>query len=406
MSMTAASEDRSMIVAANLGFPRIGAHRELKRALEQYWSGTLEGEKLEEIGRSLRRRHWELQRDCGVTIIPSNDFSLYDHVLDTTVMVGAIPERFGATRGPISLDTYFAMARGNAWAPAMEMTKWFDTNYHYIVPEFSPDQQFRLASNKPLREFREAAALQIKSRPVLLGPVSYLLLGKIIGSAAEPITLLSRLLPVYMQLVQQLRDAGARWIQFDEPFLVTDLDDNTRSAYRWAYGQLAKATDAKLMLATYFGGLEDNLNLAVELPVAGLHVDLVRAPNQIQPLLSKLPADRVLSLGVIDGRNVWRADLRKVLDIVLEARSARGAHRLQVAPSCSLLHCPIDLDLESHLDRELESWLAFAKQKLYELALVSAAANGNPDPATIARSGQIAAARMVSPRARDPRVSH
>ncbi|MDE2167261.1 MAG: 5-methyltetrahydropteroyltriglutamate--homocysteine S-methyltransferase [Alphaproteobacteria bacterium] len=394
-----------MIVAANLGFPRIGAHRELKQALEQYWSGGIGTEKLAETGRSLRCRHWQLQRDCGVTVIPSNDFSFYDHVLDTTVMVGAVPERFDTANGPISLDTYFAMARGNEHAPAMEMTKWFDTNYHYIVPEFSVDQQFRLASDKPLREFREAAALHIDTRPVLIGPVTYLLLSKIKGSAAEPITLLPRLLPVYAQVVQQLRDAGARWIQFDEPFLVMDLDDGVRSAYRWAYGQLAEAMpDAKLMLTTYFGGLEDNLSLAVELPVAGLHVDLVRAPNQLQPLLSKLPAGRVLSLGVLDGRNIWRADLGKILDIVREARSVRGADRLQVAPSCSLLHCPVDLDLEGRLDRELESWLAFAKQKLCELMLVSQAANGNPDPATIARSGQIVAARKTSPRAYDPRV--
>lgn len=394
-----------MILSANLGFPRIGARRELKRALEQYWAGEIDKDRLEEVGLSLRRRHWQLQRDCGISVIPSNDFSLYDHMLDMTFMLGVVPSRFQDANPPNTIDAYFAMARGGQFARAMEMTKWFDTNYHYIVPEFSPDQDFRLGGDKPIREFREAKALGITTRPVLIGPVTYLALGKIKGSSMEPIELLPHLLPAYEEMIRVLRDAGAGWIQMDEPVLALDLSERTRAGYLEAYGRLADTTrGSRLMIATYFGGLGENLDLALNLPSAGLHVDLARAPGQLEPVLSGLPSDKVLSIGVIDGRNVWRADLQQALETILKVCSSLGPDRVQVAPSCSLLHCPMDVNMEPHLSPELATWLAFAKQKLHEVARLTDTANGNPPTATIERSRQILAARRSSSLTQDRSV--
>ncbi|GAB4580664.1 MAG: 5-methyltetrahydropteroyltriglutamate--homocysteine S-methyltransferase [Anaerolineales bacterium] len=371
-----------MIKSANLGYPRIGARRELKFALENYWKGKSDASTLQETARTLRRETWQLQHSLGLDIIPSNDFSLYDHMLDTMVMVGAVPARFAWKGGPIDLDTYFAMARGvprAGWeASALEMTKWFDTNYHYLVPEFEPGQTFTLASNKVVDEFKEAQHLGIHTRPVLLGPVSFLSLGKSLQAGFDPLTLLARVLPVYKTVLQRLADAGADWVQIDEPCLVLDLTESQRTAYPTAYTALAQ-TPVNLMLTTYFEGLRENLPLATSLPVAGLHLDLVRAPNQLNPALEMLPAGMVLSLGVVDGRNIWRTDLDRALVNLHRACHALGADRVIVAPSCSLMFSPYDLALETHLDPELKSWLAFARQKVEEVVLLKQAATGELD---------------------------
>ena len=394
-----------MIRAANLGFPRIGRNRELKKATEAYWAGESDAARLGETGRQLRRQTWQEQRDAGLDVIPSNDFSFYDQVLDTTAMLGAVPPRFGYDSGTVELDTYFAMARGRDDAPAMEMTKWFDTNYHYIVPEFHRDQRFQLASTKPVDEFEEAKAAGIHTRPVLLGPVTYLALGKAKDAGLDPQDLLEGVLPVYEEVLKRLAAAGADWVQIDEPRLALDLTDAERESFRTAYKRLA-AAGPKLMLATYFDGLRDNTELATQLPTHGLHVDLVRAPDQLDAVLRALPTDTVLSLGLIDGRNVWRADLSGLLPLVETARGAVGAERLELAPSCSLLHTPIDLEMEDRLDAELKSWLAFAKQKLHELSALATAGNHGRAAAKEAfdAADRALQSRRESARVQDPKV--
>jgi len=379
----------SEIAVATLGVPRIGRRRELKFALESYWSGKSSAADLLETARKLRAASWIEQRDRGVTKIPSNDFSLYDHVLDIAAMVGAIPEAYGWAGGDVALDTYFAMARGSHGAadhadcahsnhdsgvPALEMTKWFDTNYHYMVPELSADQAFTLTSSKPLDEFLEARTLGIHTRPVILGPVTFLKLAKCSGTSFDRMALLPKLLPVYVALLQKLREAGADWVQIDEPCLVLDLNASERGAAEMAYRRFASdIPDLEIMLAAYFGALGDNLNLAAALPVAGLHVDLVRAPEQLEPLVQLARDDLVLSLGLIDGRNIWRADLPAILDRVEPIVSGRLPDRIEIASSCSLLHVPIDLELETALDPDLKSWLAFAAQKMDELVVLGRA---------------------------------
>ncbi len=361
-----------MSLSHNLGFPSLGAARELKRATEGYWSGKTSWQELVATGGVLRARHWELQREVGLDLIPSNDFSFYDRMLDTCALVGAVPRRYGWTGGPVDADTYFAMARGGRDAPAMEMTKWFDTNYHYLVPEFEPGQAFRLASTKPLDEFREAKTLGLTTKPVLIGPVTFLLLGKARAPGLDRLALLEGLLPVYADVLRQLAAAGATWVQLDEPCLALDRTPAEREAYRAAYGYLAdQVGGVKLLLATYFAGLDDNLDTALALPTHGLHVDLVRAPGQLEALLPRWPAGRVLSLGVIDGRNIWRADLAAPAVALERARARVGAEHLWIAPSCSLLHVPVDLELETKLDAELKGWLAFARQKLREVTTLA-----------------------------------
>src|SRR5437016_13299144 len=363
-----------MPIAHNLGFPPIGAGRELKRATEGYWGGKVSREQLLRAGAELRAAHWRLQRDAGLDLVPVNDFSFYDRVLDTCAMVGAVPERYGWSGGMVDLDTYFAMARGSQGkgrdVTAMEMTKWFDTNYHYIVPEFGPGQTFRLSSTKPVDELREAQALGVAAKPVLIGPVTFLLLGKSRAPHFDRLSLLDALLPVYAEVLTSLAAEGAQWIQVDEPMLALDRRRAELEAYRRAYGWLAdRAGGARLLLATYFAGLDDNLETALALPTHGLHVDLVRAPGQLGALLKSWTpsANRVLSLGAIDGRNVWRADLQRLLPALEGARDRVGPDHLWLAPSCSLLHVPIDLALEKKLDPEIRGWLAYAKQKLEEV---------------------------------------
>lgn len=387
-----------MVRGANLGFPRIGPNRELKFATEKYWQHELDQAALEHTAQALRAANWRVQRDLGLAVIPSNDFSLYDHVLDMTALVGAVPARFGWQGGAVDLDTYFALARGRPETPAMEMTKWFDTNYHYIVPEFTPEQRFVLATDKPVREFREAQALGIHTRPVLLGPVTYLLLGKAKGARFDPLLLLDRLLPVYETLLAQLAAAGADWVQLDEPCLALDLSEAARAAYSTAYQRLGRATALQIMLTTYFAAVDEPGATVAGLPVAGLHIDLVRAPAQLEAVLAALGDEQVLSLGLIDGRNVWRADLDSALALVQQAQTRIGRARLQVAPSCSLLHCPLDLDREQQLDPDLKRWLAFAVQKLQEVTLIAQAANGARDLAAWADACQALASRSSSPR--------
>lgn len=410
---------------STLGTPRIGPRRELKFALEGYWSGQIDAEELLVRAAALRAANWARQHAHGITTIPSNDFSLYDQVLDTSVMVGAIPEIYGWTSGPVPLDTYFAMARGSQGhepdpacaghhhgpgqgVPALEMTKWFDTNYHYMVPEFTRGQRFTLASTKPLYEFLEAKALGYHTRPVLLGPVSYLKLGKSKDPSLDPLSLLPALLPVYVEMLRKLAAQGADWVQIDEPCLVLDLDEQTRQALRVAYGMFAYALPKlKLMLTTYFGALGDNLDTAVGLPVAGLHVDLARAPEQLDAVLAKAPNGLVLSLGVIDGRNIWRANLAALLDRLEPVLARRGADHIQIAPSCSLLHVPIDLSLETDLDPDLSNWLAFAVQKMDELATLGRALFGGRGCVAerIAESVLAASARATSPKVHDRAVA-
>lgn len=415
---------------ATLGLPRIGRRRELKFALESYWAGKSTAAELLDTARRLRAASWTEQRDRGVTRIPSNDFSLYDHVLDTAVMVGAIPAAYGWTGGEVPLDIYFAMARGSQGdahagfgtggcdhgcadphhghgVPALEMTKWFDTNYHYMVPQFSSDQAFALTSAKPVDEFLEAKALGVHTRPVILGPVTLLKLGKSQEEGFDPLALLPRLLPVYEELLRRLKLAGADWVQIDEPALVLDLIPNERDAFRFAYDRLAKAApELKIMLATYFGALGDNLDTALALPVAGLHVDLVRAPEQLEAVGRLAPKELVLSLGLIDGRNVWRADLPAILDRIKPVVAGWPLDRIEIAPSCSMLHVPIDLELETALDADVKSWLAFAAQKTDELVVLARALSEGRS-AVLARlkaSSEAAAARAASPKVHDPLV--
>ena len=404
---------------ATLGLPRIGRRRELKAALESYWSGKTSATDLLAAAKALRAANWAEQRDRGVTKIPSNDFSLYDHVLDTAALVGAVPARFGWQGGEVSLDTYFAMARGSddsdgcahashgRGVTALEMTKWFDTNYHYMVPELADDQVFALSSTKPVDHFLEAKELGIHTRPVILGPVTFLKLAKSTAQGFNPVALLPQLLPVYEELLRKLAAAGADWVQIDEPALVLDLIPNERDAFSFAYDRLSKAApELKLMLATYFGALDDNLDTALSLPVAGLHLDLVRAPDQLETVARLATKDLVLSLGLIDGRNVWRANLPAILDRIKPVVAGWSPERVEIAPSCSLLHVPIDLELETALDPDVRSWLAFAAQKMDELVVLARALSEGRDAAgtALAASAEAAAARAASPKVHDPLV--
>jgi len=365
----------SFAKAGNLGFPRMGAQRELKFALESYWAGKSEESSLRETARSLRAKHWRLQRDAGIEAPPSNDFSFYDQVLDMAATLGAVPTRFRHAGGAVDLKTYFAMARGSEHATAMEMTKWFDTNYHYVVPEFELGMEYRLLSAKAVDEYLEAKDAGIETRPVLLGPVSFVLLGKPTEASVTRGEVLKAIVPLYRELLSRLSDAGAEWVQIDEPCLCLDLDSDAEKVYREAYAALQSGAP-KLLLATYFGELGANLDLALSLGTAGLHLDLVRAPQQLAALLAKEIPELHLSLGLVDGRNVWRTELEKALPLLERATAALGAARIQVAPSCSLLHSPVDLDAELKLDASVRSWMAFAKQKLAEVVVLARGVEG------------------------------
>ncbi len=399
-----------MALSHSLGFPRIGSDRELKKALEAYWKGELDQAGLQAVGRQLRAAHWQLQQEAGIELLPVGDFAWYDQVLTHSLTFGVIPERFRPPSGQPTLETLFGMARGVSnsccgGAHAQEMTKWFDSNYHYLVPEFSADQQFQLSWEQLFDEVAEAHSLGHRVKPVLIGPLTYLWLGKVKGEAFDKLELLERLLPVYGEILGRLAAQGVEWVQIDEPILVLDLPQDWKNAFERAYNLLQHAPLKKL-LATYFGGLQDNLGLVVHLPVDGLHVDLVRAPEQLPLLLDRLPNYKVLSLGLVDGRNVWRTDLAAAQALAEDAH-ARFAERLWLAPSCSLLHCPVDLGREEQLDAELRSWLAFAVQKCAEVAVLTQAIN-QPEAAEVqaalAYSAKVQFSRAQSPRIHKPAV--
>jgi 5-methyltetrahydropteroyltriglutamate--homocysteine methyltransferase len=364
----------------NLGYPRIGSQRELKKSAELFWSGKETRATLFQVGKKIRHDNWLLQKEAGIDLIPSNDFSLYDHVLDMSMMVNAVPDRYHSVilqKDNTELDLYFAMARGyqkeGSDVIAMEMTKWFDTNYHYIVPEFKKNQKFSLLSRKAIDEFCEAKQLGVTTKPVLIGPVSYLLLGKEKEKGFHRIELIKNLLPVYIEILRQLQEQGAEWVQLDEPFLVMDLTSEEKKAYHFVYDQLRKEFPfLKIMVATFFDCTGDNLGLAMVLPVNALHIDLVRCPSQLDDILktSFSLSKTVLSLGLVDGRNIWKNDFSKSLAFIHKATAVLGEDRVMVSPSCSLLHSPCDLDLEKDeqvLTPEIKNWMAFAKQKIEEV---------------------------------------
>ncbi|RJF98489.1 5-methyltetrahydropteroyltriglutamate--homocysteine S-methyltransferase [Noviherbaspirillum saxi] len=396
-----------MVTTHNLGFPRIGAKRELKFALENYWKGLSSRDELTALGAQLRQRHWENQ--ASLDLVPVGDFSFYDQVLDMSFMLGNIPERVRNLQGN-ALDNYFRVARGRSakdsacsCVHAGEMTKWFDTNYHYIVPEFAVDTEFSLDASRLLDQIAQAHQLDVKAKPVIIGPVTYLWLGKA-KDDSDKLALLPRLLPAYATLLNQLAEQGIEWVQIDEPVLVTELNAEWQRAFVTAY-EAFKDGKVKLLLATYFGQLQDNLTLACKLPVQGLHIDAINARAEIEQVIQQLSTDRVLSLGVINGRNIWKTDLHATLEW-LEPIHGVLQDRLWIAPSCSLLHVPVDLDSEQKMDSEIRSWLAFALQKLGELQILAKALNKGRVPAQEALIANNAAIekRRTSTRVHNPEV--
>ena len=405
-----------MTTIHNLGFPRIGTKRELKFALESYWRGESSRDALKALGAELRQRHWAAQQELDW--VPVGDFAFYDQVLDMSFTLGNLPERVQGFEGD-TLDNYFRVARGRsaittesrstghtrccAGVAAGEMTKWFDTNYHYIVPEFSSATEFKLDAARLLEQLAEARTQGIAAKPVLIGPVTYLALGKAKDGTSK-LELLQRLLPVYAQLLDALATQGVEWVQMDEPILVTELDADWQHAFNTAYHHL-KSCRIKLLLATYFGQLAENKYLAANLPVAGLHIDAINGQDDVQQLLGLLPAHKVLSLGVINGRNIWKTDLAAVLDWV-EPLAERLGDRLWIAPSCSLLHVPVDLNSEQKLDADIKSWLAYAHQKLDELRVLGEALRHGRDcvKAELADNAAALATRRTSPRVHNPAV--
>jgi len=401
-----------MTTIHNLGFPRIGARRELKFALESYWKGESSRDELKNLGAQLRQRHWDNQ--AGLDFIPVGDFAFYDQVLDMSFTLGNLPERVRDFHGD-TLDNYFRVARGRSaqgaedhgaccgGVAAGEMTKWFDTNYHYIVPEFTAATEFKLDTSRLLAQLAEARAQGVKAKPVIVGPVTYLALGKS-KDDSDKLALLPRLLPVYVQLLEALGAQGVEWVQIDEPVLVTELDAAWQNAFNTAYAEL-KNSRVKLLLATYFGELLENQKFVANLPVAGVHIDAINGRNDVLPLIDLLASDKVLSLGVINGRNIWKTDLNAVLDWI-EPLAKRLGDRLWVAPSCSLLHVPVDLNSEQKLDAEIKSWLAYAQQKLDELRLLGKALREGRDSvkAELAANQAALSSRRASPRVNNPAV--
>ncbi|HEV7380312.1 MAG TPA: 5-methyltetrahydropteroyltriglutamate--homocysteine S-methyltransferase [Dyadobacter sp.] len=373
------------MLTQNLGYPRIGGQRQLKKASEQFWAGKIEVTELQNVAQKIKEENWKTQLDAGIDLIPCNDFSFYDQTLDTSLLLGVIPQHYEAVlaQSDNELELYFAMARGyqknGLDITAMEMTKWLDTNYHYIVPEFKADQQFRIANEHVFNEYEQAKlVVGQKAKPVLLGPVSYLLLGKEKEAGFDRIDLIEKLVPVYVEIISRLAAQGATWIQLDEPTLALDLSKKEKAAFESAYQNIAaRVSGIKILVATYFEALLDNTSLAVNLPIQALHVDLVRAADQLDEILTFFPEQLILSVGVIDGRNVWKNDYEKSLSLINKTVEKLGADRVIIAPSCSLLHSPIDLDLETELDPEIKNWMAFAKQKLGEIHDLKQIIEGN-----------------------------
>jgi 5-methyltetrahydropteroyltriglutamate--homocysteine methyltransferase len=376
------------MLTQNLGYPRIGSQRQLKKACEQYWAGKINLVELQEIGRKIKEDNWQTQLNAGIDLIPCNDFSFYDQVLDTSLLLGVIPERYSPMlkiHDNSETDLYFAMARGyqkdGLDITAMEMTKWLDTNYHYIVPEFIANQEFSIYNEKVFNEYNDAKkVLGQKAKPVFVGPVSYLLLGKEKEQGFERVDLIKKLVPVYVDIINRLKLQGAEWIQLDEPCLALDLSKKEKEAFEFAYRSIAnRVSGVKLLVATYFEALLDNTQLAVNLPINALHIDLVRAPEQLDEVLAQIPGYIQLSLGLIDGRNVWKNDYEKSIKLITKAIDKLGIDRVIIAPSCSLLHSPIDLDIETEIDPDIKNWMAFAKQKLVEVNDLKQIVQGNND---------------------------
>lgn len=391
-----------MVLATNLGFPRMGAKRELKFAVEGFWKGDITEAELVQTGADIRRTNWLMQRDAGIDHVPVNDFAFYDQMLDMTSLLGAVPPRYNWSGSNVDINTYFAMARGNATTPAMEMTKWFDTNYHYIVPEFSADTKFAISTTKIFDEVAEAKTLGLTPRPVLIGPVTYLSLGKS-KDGTDPLLLLPKLLSVYRQILMTLAGQGVEWVQMDEPILALDISDAQAEALKSAYATLC-CYDVKICLATYFEKLSANEDLALSLPSEALHIDLRRGAGQLNGILAKFPDTKILSLGLIDGRNIWKNNLRVSLEQAESAVDALGSDRVWIAPSCSLLHSPIDLNLETRMDVQLKSWMAFSKQKLDEIVTLASILNGNDVGTALTESDAVAKDRATSSRIHDPAV--
>lgn len=395
-----------MVTTHNLGFPRIGAHRELKFAQEAYWKGQSSREELQKVGADLRARHW--QNQAGFDFVPVGDFAFYDQILDMSFTLGALPARVRGYQGDV-LDNYFRVARGRSAAgtgdgvAAGEMTKWFDTNYHYIVPEFEAGTSFQLDASRLLAQLAEAREQGVAAKPVIVGPVTYLALGKT-KDGSDKLALLSRLLPVYAELLATLGREGAEWVQIDEPILVTELDAAWRDAFTTAYKALNNGA-VKLLLATYFGQLKENLALVNSLPVQGVHLDAINAKDEVEALIAGCPADRVISLGVVNGRNIWKTDLTATLD-GLEPIAKQLGDRLWLAPSCSLLHVPVDLTFEVKMDAEIRAWLSYAVQKLAEIKVLATALNKGRDAvqSELAANAADIAARRNSPRVNNPAV--
>ena len=392
------------ITTHNLGYPRIGEKRELKRATETYWRGEISVAELEEVGRNLRKAHWLAQKEAGIELIPSNDFSFYDQMLDMTCLLGNIPSRFAWNGQAPGLDLYFQIARGGGGKQQTslhpsEMTKWFDTNYHYIVPEFQAETKFQLSGSKPFDEFKEALALGLRTKPVLIGPLTYLYLGKSSSSEFERLALLDRLLPVYADILRQLDTLGAEWVQIDEPILAFELSSDWQTAFLQAYRNLRSAlSNTKLLFATYFGELRENIPLAVSLPVDALHLDVTRAGSELDQLVNRLPSSMALSLGVVDGRNVWRNNFEVSLEQINQAKRVLSANRILIAPSCSLLHSPVTLRHESAFDAEIKEWLAFAEEKLKEVTQLARLAEGGGDAMVAYRNRVALHSRRASER--------
>ncbi|CAK9882910.1 unnamed protein product [Sphagnum jensenii] len=393
-----------------VGYPRMGPKRELKFALESFWDKKTAASDLEKTAKDLRHAIWKEMADAGVTLIPSNTFSYYDQVLDTTALVGAVPPRYGWTGGEIGLDIYFSMARGNATQPAMEMTKWFDTNYHYIVPELSPETKFALSSRKAVSEYKEAKELGIETVPVLVGPVSYLLLAKADKAAPKnfnTLSLLDSLLPVYKQVLGELEEAGAKFVQIDEPTLVLDLEASKLEAFKKAYSILGSGLGVKLLLETYFADIpEETYKTVIELEsVSAIGLDLVRGSKSLD-LIKKigLPAGKTLFAGVVDGRNVWANDLVASVAILEDLATTLGKERVVVSTSCSLMHTAVDLKNETKLDSELKSWLAFAAQKVLEVVALANAISGKKDEEFFSANAAALASRRSSPRVHNKAV--
>jgi 5-methyltetrahydropteroyltriglutamate--homocysteine methyltransferase len=397
-----------MVQSSVLGFPRIGAQRELKKTTEAYWSGKVQLDELLKVGKDIRATNWKLQKAAGVDIIASNDFSFYDHILDTSLLFNVIPERY--TKYELQpIDVLFAMGRGlqrkatetskAVDVTALEMVKWFDSNYHYVRPTFSHSTQFKLNGEKPVAEYLEAKELGIETRPVLIGPVSYLYLGKADKDSLdlEPITLLEKLLPVYAEILKKLADAGAKSVQIDEPALVLDLPANVQAAYKTAFEFLAQQEGLPaITLASYFGTVVPNLDAIKGLPVASFHIDLIRAPEQLEQVAAALTAEQTLSAGVIDGRNIWKADFAKASELVNKAIEKLGKDRVVVATSSSLLHTPVDLNNEAKLSPEIKDFFSFATQKLDEVVVVAKNASGEDVSAQLEANAASATARATS----------